>query len=450
MLGKMTVEICTVSGFNEVGRNMVAIRVDDEAVICDMGLHLENYIKVTEDEEEDVVKLRRAEMIKAKAVPDDELIKDWKAKIKAIIPSHAHLDHLGAIPYLAHHYDAPIIGTPYTIQVLKHLITDGSLQVPNQLKAVELNGRIQISKKLQVEFVNMTHSTPHTATIVVHTPNGAVVYANDFKLDDTPTLGKPPNYERLNELGQAGVLAAFIDTTNADVDAKTPSEKVAKDMLSDVLLTQNHAGRGIIVTTFSSHIARLKSIIELGHKMNRKVVILGRSMYKYITAAEELQIVKFSDNAEIVKFSAKVKEKLRRIDREGKEKYLIICTGHQGEPKSVLSKIASGTLEFNLGPQDAIVFSCRVIPTPTNRANRERLESHLKRSNVRMFKDVHQSGHGSGQDIKRLIEILKPKHIIPSHGEKKMKEALKHIAQGLGYDSKQVHMAHDGQRIVLA
>ena len=245
-------------------------------------------------------------------------------------------------------------------------------------------------------------------------------------------------------------LAAIIDTTNAHVDAKTPSEKVAKEMLSDVLLTQNHTGRGIIVTTFSSHIARLKSIIELGHKMGRKVVILGRSMYKYITAAEELQIVKFSDRAEIVKFSAKVKEKLRRIDREGKEKYLIICTGHQGEPKSVLSKIASGTLEFNLGPQDTVVFSCRVIPTPTNRANRERLESQLKRSNVRMYRDVHQSGHASGQDVKRLVEILKPRHIIPSHGEKRMKEALKHIALGLGYDSKHVHMAHDGQRIVLA
>src|SRR3989344_2639991 len=114
MLGKMTVEICTVSGFNEVGRNMVAIRVDDEVVICDMGLHLENYIKVTEDEEENVVKLNREVLIKARAVPDDGLIKDWKGKVKAIVPSHAHLDHLGAIPYLASHYDAPVIGTPYT------------------------------------------------------------------------------------------------------------------------------------------------------------------------------------------------------------------------------------------------------------------------------------------------------------------------------------------------
>ena len=223
----MTVEICTVSGFDEVGRNMIAVKVDDDVVICDMGLHLENYIKVTEDEEEDVVKLRRDELIKAKAVPDDELIKDWRGKVKAIIPSHAHLDHLGAIPYLAYHYDAPIIGTPYTIQVLRHIINDGGLQLKNKLKAVELNSRIKISKKLQVEFVNMTHSTPHTATLAIHTPDGVVIYANDFKLDDTPTLGKPPNYARLKELGHEGVLAAFIDTTNAYVDAKTPSEKVA-------------------------------------------------------------------------------------------------------------------------------------------------------------------------------------------------------------------------------
>lgn len=444
----MTVEICTVSGFDEVGRNMVAVRVDDEVVICDMGLHLENYIKVTEDEEEDVVRLNREVLIKAKAVPDDGLIKDWRGKVKAIIPSHAHLDHLGAIPYLAHHYDAPVIGTPYTIQVLKHIISDGGIRVKNKLKAVDLNGRVAISKNLQVELVNITHSTPHTAMVVIHTPKGAVVYANDFKLDDTPTLGKPPNYERIRQLGREGVLAAFVDSTNASIDAKTPSEKVAKDMLADVLLSQNHDGRGLIVTTFSSHIARLKSIIELGQKMGRKVVVLGRSMAKYITAAEELNIVNFSDKADIVRFSAKVGDRLRQIDREGKERYLIICTGHQGEPKSVLSKIASGILHFNLGPQDAIVFSCRVIPTPTNRKNRERLESQLKRSNVRIFRDVHQSGHASGQDVRYLIEMLKPKHIIPSHGEKKSKEALKHMAAGLGYGSKSVHMAHDGQRIV--
>ncbi|MBI2141166.1 RNase J family beta-CASP ribonuclease [Candidatus Woesearchaeota archaeon] len=447
---KMTVEVCTVSGFDEVGRNMVAVKVDDEVVICDMGLHLENYIKVTDDDEEDVVRLNRDVLIKAKAVPDDELLKEWKGKVRAIVPSHAHLDHLGAIPYLAGHYDAPIIGTPYTMQVLKHLLDDSGTRLKNKLKVIDLNGRVAVSKKLQVELINTTHSTPHTATVAVHTPHGAVVYANDFKLDDTPTLGKPPNYARLQQLGKEGVLAAFVDCTNAHVDAKTPSEKVAKEMLDDVLMAQSHSGRGIIVTTFSSHIARLKSIIEIGHKIGRRVVVLGRSMSKYISAAEELKLVNFSEKAEIVRFSAKVGEKLRRIDRDGKEKYLIICTGHQGEPKSVLSRIASGLLHFNLGPQDAVVFSCRVIPTPTNRRNRERLELHLKKSNVRMFKDVHQSGHASGQDLKRLLELLKPRHIFPSHGERRSKEALKHIALGLGYSEKQVHMAHDGQRIVLA
>ncbi len=445
----MTVEICTVSGFDEIGRNMVAVRVDDEVVICDMGLHLENYIKVTEDEEENVVKLNREVLIKARAVPDDGLIKDWRGKVKAIIPSHAHLDHLGAIPYLAYHYDAPVIGTPYTIQVLRHIIDDSGLQLKNKLKAVDLNSRVSVSKKLQVEFVNITHSTPHSAMVVVHTPQGAVVYANDFKLDDTPTLGKPPNYERIKEIGREGVLAVFVDSTNASINAKTPSEKVARDMLADVLLSQSHDGRGIIVTTFSSHIARLKSIIELGQKMGRKVVILGRSMAKYITAAEELKIVNFSDKAELVRISAKVGNKLRQIDHDGKERYLIICTGHQGEPKSVLSRIASGLLHFNLGPQDVIIFSCRIIPTHTNRRNRARLESQLKRSNVRIFRDVHQSGHASGQDLRYLIEMLQPRHVIPSHGELKSKEALKHTAVGLGYEAKRVHMAHDGQRIVL-
>ncbi len=446
----MPIEICTVSGFAEVGRNMTAIKVDDEVVICDMGLHLENYIRVTDDEEEDVVKLSRASLIKAKAVPDDGAISDWKGKVKAIVPSHAHLDHIGAIPFLASHYDAPIIGTPYTIQVLTHILRDGNMQIPNKLKAVDVNGKVSVSKKIQVEFVNITHSTPHTALVVIHTPYGNVVYANDFKLDDTPVLGKPPNYARLKELGNAGILAAFIDCTNSGEDRKTPSEKVAKEMLTDVLMSQNRIGKGIIVTTFSSHIARLKSIIELGQKMGRKVVILGRSMGKYITAAEEINLVSFSSKADIVRFSSKVGDKLRKIDRDGKEKYLIVCTGHQGEPKSVLSRIASGLLSFNLGPQDAVVFSCRVIPTPTNRANRERLESHLRKSNVRMFRDVHQSGHASGEDVRELIELLRPKHIIPAHGEKRMKESLRLIALRLGYPEKQIHLVHDGQRIALS
>lgn len=448
----MTVEICTVSGFDEVGRNMVAVRVDDDVVILDMGIHLENYIRVTEEseeDEEDVIRINREVLIKAKAIPDDEVVRDWMPKVRAIIPGHAHLDHLGAIPYLANHYDAPVVGTPYTIQVLKHLIDDGRMPFKNKLKAVEVNGRFAISKKLNVEFVNMTHSTPHTATVVLHTPDGAVVYANDFKFDDTPTLGKPPNYARLGEIGKEGVLAAFVDTTNANVDAKTPSESVAREMLSDVLLNQNYEGRGLIVTTFSSHIARLKSIIELGHKMGRKVVILGRSMSKYISAAEELNIVNFSEKAEIVRFSGKVGDRLRRIEREGKEKHLIICTGHQGEPKSVLSKIASGMLQFSLDPRDAVVFSCRVIPTHTNRKNRERLESLLRRTSVRIYRDVHQSGHASGQDLRHFLDLLKPRHIIPSHGERKMKDALKHIAVSLGHSEKLVHMAHDGQRIVL-
>ncbi len=446
----MAVEICTVSGFDEVGRNMVAIKVDEDVIICDMGLQLENYIRVTEDEdEEDVIRLSRDVLIKAKAVPDDKVIYDWIPNVRAIIPSHAHLDHLGAIPYLAQHYDAQIIGTPYTIQVLKHLVADSEIHLGNKLVAIDINGKVSVSRKVEVELVNITHSTPQTAMVVIHTPYGAIVYANDFKLDDTPVLGKPPNYERIAEIGREGVLAAFVDCTNACADTKTPSEKVAKDMLADVLLSQSHDGRGIIVTTFSSHIARLKSIIEIGRKMGRKVVILGRSMSKYISAAEEIDLVNFSEEAEIVRFSKKGGDRLRKIERDGKEKHLIICTGHQGEPKSVLSKIASGALHFDLDPRDAVIFSCRVIPTPTNQKNRERLESLLRRTSVRIFKDVHQSGHASSQDIRRLVEMLQPKHIIPSHGERESKEMLRKMLYSLGYKDSHVHMAFDGEHFSL-
>ena len=290
----------------------------------------------------------------------------------------------------------------------------------------------------------MTHSTPHTVMVALHTKYGIIVYANDFKFDRFPTLGEKPNYKRLKELGKKGVLCLILDSTYSQSYTKTPSESVAKEMLKDVLLGTGNKGKAVFVTTFSSHIARLRSIVECGKKMNRKIVFLGRSLSKYCKASESVGIAKFSD-VQIVKYRNDIKRTLGKICKKGIGKYLVVLTGHQGEPKAALSRIVNGDLGFKFEPDDHVVFSCKTIPTPTNIENRRVLEEKLKNQHVRIFTDIHVSGHAAREDSRDLINLARPKHIIPAHGEHKMTSAMADLALEMGYKEKNIHVMRDGQ-----
>jgi len=443
----MGIEICTVGGYNEVGKNCTAIKVDDEVIICDIGLHLEDYIKFTQDE--DIVAVSPRKLMEIGAIPDIRAIKKWHKKVKAIIPSHAHLDHVGAVPFLASYFDAPIIGSPFTIAVLKAILRDEKIELRNDIKTLNVGSTLKISDNITIEFVNVTHSTPQTVMIVIHTKYGILIYANDFKFDLNPTLGKKPNFKRLAELGKKGVLCHICESTYATDAIKMPSESIAKEMLREVLLSTDSTGKAIIVTTFSSHIARLKSIIEFGKKLRRKIVFLGRSLSKYTQAAESINIVDFTKDVKIVRFSSKIGKELRKIAKDGKHKYLIVMTGHQGEPKSCLSRLARGDYQFRLSPGDHIVFSCKVIPTPTNQKNRRELEQLLKRSGVRIFTDIHVSGHAGREDLRDLLQLVKPKHLIPAHGHKIMKSALAGLAKEMGFKGNSIHLMNNSEYLLL-
>ncbi len=444
----MGIEICTVSGYNEVGRNMTAVRVDDEVVIFDMGIHLENYISYTNDEE--LIVYDTKAMIDVQALPDVALIEDWRPMVKAIVPTHAHLDHIGGIPFLANRYKCPVICSPYTAEVLRRIMEDQKLELRSQLKVLTVNGTIKITNKLRLEFVEITHSTPNTVMAFLHTPYGVIVYANDFKFDLYPTLGKKPDIERLKKLGDNGILCLIIDSTYAGERIKMPSESVAKQMLKDVLIGTDSRNKAVIVTTFSSHIARLKSIIEFGKKMNRKIVFLGRSLSKYCYASEDIGIVNFSKDVEIVKYRSQISKKLKQVMKEGKHKYLLVVTGHQGEPRATLSKMVSGELGFRFDQNDHVIFSCKVIPTETNRNNREILEEKLKAHKVRMFKDIHVSGHAAREDLRRLLELLTPKNVIPAHGDLSKTSELAALSEELGYKrGRNVFLMSNGGRIEI-
>ena len=442
------VEICAVGGYDEVGRNCTAVKVGNEVVIFDMGLHLENYIRYTNDE--DLVVWDTRELIKVQALPDVSAIDDWKDKVVAIVPTHAHLDHLGGVPFLSNRYNAPIICSPYTAEVLRRIVSDEKLELKNKLKTLSVNGVYQISKNLKLEFVEITHSTPHTVMAFLHTPEGIVLYANDFKFDLYPTLGKKPDFERLKKLGDKGILACIVDSTYAGEHIKMPSESVAKQMLKDVMLGIESKKKAIIVTTFSSHIARLKSIMEFGNKLGRKVVFLGRSLSKYVYAAEDIGIVNFSKQVEIVKYRGQIRRKLKQGMKEGKHKFVLVVTGHQGEPKATLSRMVDGELGFKFDADDHVIFSCKVIPTELNRQSRNILEGKLHKYGVRIFRDIHVSGHAAREDLRQLIELITPRHIIPAHGDLPKTSQLVTLAEELGYkNNRNVHLLKNGKRIEI-
>ena len=183
------IEITTVGGYSEVGRNMTVLKYKDEVVILDMGVHLERYIKFKGDDELELFSYK--DLKEANAVPDDGCIKQYRKKVVAIIPSHAHLDHIGAIPYMAQRYDCPVICTPYTVAVIRAILADKKMNIPNEIRVLENGKKMKLSDSLTVEFVNITHSIPDAAMVVIHTPEGQIVYTNDFKLDIHEINGQP-------------------------------------------------------------------------------------------------------------------------------------------------------------------------------------------------------------------------------------------------------------------
>jgi len=442
------IEIMPIGGYNEFGKNMTAVKVDDEVIIFDMGLHVEKYINLNEDSSLQI--RNREELIKREIIPNDNFIKDWKKKVKAIVPSHAHLDHIGAIPYLAKNYSAPIICTPYTAEVIKILSKDDGHILKNKIITLGTNESYILNQNLKIEFINMTHSIPQTVMVALHTKYGIVIYANDFKFDNFPVLGSKPNYKKLKKLSEKNIIGAIIDGTGAKQFQKTPSEKIVTEMFRDLLLHESKKYRNIFVTTFSSHLARIKTIVEFAKKINRIPVLLGRSMYKYTKAAQNISLIDYDKDVEIIKYKSNVRKFLRKISKEkSQKKYLILCTGHQGETDAILGRIAYGDINYDLDERDCIIFSSKVIPSKTNQEQWSQLQNQLKSFKVHIYNDVHVSGHASREDHRELIEILKPKNIIPAHGDKEMVVGLKELALEMGYTKNQIHLQNNGKLLHL-
>lgn len=443
-------EIYTVGGFNEVGKNMTVIDLGEDAFIFDCGLFLPPIVELEEREKSPNEKTLRT----IHALPNDLILdsKGIKEKVRAIIPSHAHLDHIGAIPYLGYRYKAEIIGTPFTIEVLRNLYLDSGIKMDNKLVTVHPNSSYIIqgkNKKYQVDFVNITHSTIQTSMVALHTPEGVVLYCNDFKFDNNPIVGKEPNYDLLKDIAKEGVKVMIVDSLYSKDERKTASEKIARGLLEDVMLTTSNEKSAIVVTTFSSHIARLKSIVDFSKRLDRQPIFVGRSLNKYVSAAINVKLCPFAKDIKLASYKNQVEKMLKRINAE-RTKYVLVCTGHQGEPGSIMDRMSKAQLPFSPNYDDHVIFSSSIIPTEINIQNRKVLEEKLKKRGVRIFNNVHVSGHAGREDLRDFVNMMNAEHIIPAHGDKEKTAPMVELCNELGYKTdKDVHLMEDGGKLVI-
>jgi ribonuclease J len=441
----MDISIHAVGGYEEVGRNMTCLEIGNEAIILDMGIYLDRYVPL----QDNINQLSVQELVRQDAIPDPHPIGKLRKKVKAIVLSHAHLDHIGAVRWLSSYYKCPIFTTPYATEILKNTGPAEGFDVENRIISISPNSSYQISDSVEIEFILTTHSIIQASMVNISTPQGNILYSLDYKFDNQPIIGQTTNKRRLRQLGKQNTLALIVDSTNAEQETKTYSESVAREMLRDVLLGMETKGHSIICTTFASHTARQKSIFDVAKELGREVVFVGRSLNNYIQAAEKLDFVQFSDNATIIPSAIRSSNQLKKLHKN-RDDYVIVATGSQGEPNATLSKIANEDVPFTINPDDFVIFACGIIPTPIIQGNRKILEHKIHRQRGRIFKDIHVSGHASREDIRDLIRIVSPQTIIPAHGDMQKLASAASLAVESGYRlGKEVHLLQNGQNVLI-
>jgi ribonuclease J len=446
----MEIEIATIGGYEEVGRQMTAVRAGDDIVVFDMGLNLS---KVLIHDNVQTERMHSLDLIDMGAIPDDRVMSELDGTVQAIVPTHGHLDHIGAIGKLAHRYDAPIVASPYTLELVREEIDDeGKFTVDNDLVEMDAGETMAIGDQCELEFVNVTHSVIGAINPVLHTPEGAVVYGLDKRVDHTPVVGDPIDMQRFREIGREGdgVLCYIEDCTNANRKGRTPSEAVARRQLKDVMHSMEDWDGGIVATTFASHIARVKSLVEFADDIGREPILLGRSMEKYSGAAERIGAVTFPDNLGMFGHRKSVDRSLERVMNEGKEDFLPIVTGHQGEPRAMLTRMGRGETPYDIEDGDKVIFSAGVIPEPTNEGQRYQSEQLLRMQGARIYDDVHVSGHLRQEGHYEMLDALQPQNVIPAHQDMEGFSGYVSLAKSQGYTlGRDLHVTSNGNTIQL-
>lgn len=426
------VKITAIGGYEAVGRNMTAVSVGKDTVAIDDGIRLDT-LQMYDTDTEALKKYEEEDLFRMDTVPDTTRLKN----VIAQVISHGHLDHIGALPITEP--KAPIITTHYSAELGKREYPKGDFY------SVGYSEHFEISSHISVEFVEVTHSIPYTSIVVLHTNEGDIVYASDFKLDDYSDISKT-NYNKLREIGKGNVKALIVESTRAGETGKTPSESVAKEKLKDVV---NSIEDGLIVaTTFSTHAERIQAILYEAEKIGRTPIILGRSLLKQTELAGKFGLLDLPIAARFFGTSKAIRRAFKEM--KNRNDYFLLVTGHQGESTSVLSNMVNGKYPFKFEKNDSVILCANTIPTPVNIASRYVLETKLMSFGVKIFDDIHVSGHASKEDHRRMLKIIKPEHIIPCHGGMRMRGNYAELAIEEGYElNKNIHLLANGMGIEI-
>lgn len=411
-----------LGGLGEFGMNMMALRYGDDIIVIDAGMMF------PESE------LLGVDLV----IPDISFLKQNRQQVRAIILTHGHEDHIGALPYILRDLEVPVYGTRFTLALVKKRLAEAGLLESTTLREVIPGRRVEIGQ-YEIEFIPVTHSTVDCVALAVRTPIGIVIHTGDFKIDHTPVEGAGFDIHTFARYGNEGVLALFSDSTNVERPGYTPSERAVVPRIEELARS---APRRVILSCFASSIHRIQQVIDIAARVGRKVAFVGRSMVDNVETAHDLGYLRIPDGMVV---------RSQDIRSFEPRKIVILASGSQAEPMSSLSRIAVDNHRFvSVDENDTVILSSRIIPG--NEKAIFRMLDHMFRRRALVYYDnsagvIHVSGHASQEEQKLLLQLVKPKYFIPVHGE--YRHLFRHaaLAHQLGVVSNEIILAENGQSI---
>ncbi len=422
-MGKL--EIIPLGGIGEFGMNCMGIRYGDEMIIVDAGMGFPEEAPYGVDI----------------SIPNFDFLEDYRADLTALILTHGHEDHIGALPYFLKKFNIPVYGSRFTLSLAEKRLDEHNLLDEVLLHRVRANDVIEIGN-FKIEFIHATHSLVECFSLAITTPVGTLIHTGDYKIDGTPVIGKPYDLKTLAKYGDAGVLALLSDSTNATVAGRTPSEKDVIPAFEEIF---SQAPGRIIVGSFSSSLHRLQVVFDVAHAFDRKVCVLGRSMQKNVELATEQGLLDIPYNTLIGLGES------RALDDD---QIVYLVTGSQGETRAVLANMAGGSYKgMQIETGDTVLLSARIIPG--NEKAISRMIGHIYKRGANIIEEkrrlIHVSGHASQEDIRIMTETARPKFVVPIHGEYRMlfrqKEFIKNHVEG--YTDENIILIENGDVLEL-